>query len=102
LRITIQSNGSYGRKSRCRPQDIYELARELGELSEKAREGKLTPAQIQADALRFEPGRDRGTAFTPIINAPEVAILGVSRSSYQPVYRDGQFVPRLLLPLSLS
>ncbi|HZF24893.1 MAG TPA: dihydrolipoyllysine-residue acetyltransferase [Steroidobacteraceae bacterium] len=84
-------------------KDIYELARELGELSEKAREGKLTPAQIQGGCFTISSlGGIGGTAFTPIINAPEVAILGVSRSSYQPVYRDGSFVPRLLLPLSLS
>jgi pyruvate dehydrogenase E2 component (dihydrolipoamide acetyltransferase) len=84
-------------------KDIYELARELGELSEKAREGKLTPTQMQGGCFTISSlGGIGGTAFTPIINAPEVAILGVSRSSYQPVYRDGSFVPRLMLPLSLS
>jgi len=84
-------------------KDIYELARELGELSERAREGKLTPAQMQGGCFTVSSlGGIGGTAFTPIINAPEVAILGVSRSSYQPVYRDGSFVPRLMLPLSLS
>ena len=84
-------------------KDIYELARELGELSEKAREGKLTPTQMQGGCFTISSlGGIGGTAFTPIINAPEVAILGVSRSSYQPVYRAGSFVPRLMLPLSLS
>jgi pyruvate dehydrogenase E2 component (dihydrolipoyllysine-residue acetyltransferase) len=84
-------------------KDIYELARELGELADRARDGKLTPAQMQGGCFTISSlGSIGGTAFTPIINAPEVAILGVSRSSYQPVYRDGAFVPRLMLPLSLS
>ena len=84
-------------------KDIYELARELGELADRARDGKLTPAQMQGGCFTISSlGSIGGTAFTPIINAPEVAILGVSRSSYQPVYRDGTFVPRLMLPLSLS
>ena len=84
-------------------KDIYELAREIGELAERARDGKLTPAQMQGGCFTISSlGSIGGTAFTPIINAPEVAILGVSRSSYQPVYRDGAFVPRLILPLSLS
>ena len=81
-------------------KDIYELAREVGELADRARDGKLTPAQIQGGCFTISSlGSIGGTAFTPIINAPEVAILGVSRSSYQPVYRDGSFVPRLMLPL---
>jgi pyruvate dehydrogenase E2 component (dihydrolipoamide acetyltransferase) len=72
-------------------------------LSEQAREGRLTPAQLQGGCFTISSlGSIGGTAFTPIINAPEVAILGVSRASYQPVYRDGSFVPRLMLPLSLS
>ena len=84
-------------------KDIYELARELGELSGRAREGKLTPAQLQGGCFTVTSlGSIGGTAFTPIVNAPEVAILGVSRASYQPIYRDGNFVPRLMLPLSLS
>jgi pyruvate dehydrogenase E2 component (dihydrolipoamide acetyltransferase) len=84
-------------------KDIYELAREVGELADRARDGKLTPAQMQGGCFTISSvGSIGGTAFTPIINAPEVAILGVSRSSYQPVYRDGSFVPRLMLPLSLS
>jgi pyruvate dehydrogenase E2 component (dihydrolipoamide acetyltransferase) len=84
-------------------KDVYELARHLGALSEKARAGKLPPTDMQGGCFTISSlGGIGGTAFTPIINAPEVAILGVSRSSMQPVYRDGGFVPRLMLPLSLS
>ena len=84
-------------------KDVYELARELAMLSEKARAGKLTAADMQGGCFTVSSlGGIGGTAFTPIINAPEVAILGVSRSSMKPVYVNGQFVPRLLLPLSLS
>ena len=84
-------------------KDVYEIARALAELSEKARAGKLSGAEMQGGCFTISSlGGIGGTAFTPIINAPEVAILGVSRSSMQPVYRDGAFVPRLMLPLSLS
>ncbi|HXQ64217.1 MAG TPA: 2-oxo acid dehydrogenase subunit E2, partial [Steroidobacteraceae bacterium] len=84
-------------------RDVYEIARELGVLSEKARAGKLTAADMQGGCFTVSSlGGIGGTAFTPIINAPEVAILGVSRSSLKPVFVDGQFVPRLMLPLSLS
>jgi pyruvate dehydrogenase E2 component (dihydrolipoamide acetyltransferase) len=84
-------------------KDVYEIARQLGELSEKARAGKLSPAEMQGGSFTISSlGGIGGTAFTPIINAPEVAILGVSRSAMRPVYRDGAFVPRLILPLSLS
>jgi pyruvate dehydrogenase E2 component (dihydrolipoamide acetyltransferase) len=84
-------------------KDVYELARHLGQLSEKARAGKLPPADMQGGCFTISSlGGIGGTAFTPIINAPEVAILGVSRSAMRPVYRDGSFVPRLTLPLSLS
>ena len=84
-------------------KDIYELARQLAELSAAARGGKLSGAQMQGGSFTISSlGGIGGTAFTPIINAPEVAILGVSRSAYKPVYRDGTFVPRLMLPLSLS
>jgi pyruvate dehydrogenase E2 component (dihydrolipoamide acetyltransferase) len=84
-------------------KDVFELARDLGELSEKARAGKLSAAEMQGGCFTISSlGGIGGTAFTPIINAPEVAILGVSRSSHRPVYRDGGFVPRLILPLSLS
>ena len=84
-------------------KDVYAIARELATLSEKARTGKLTAADMQGGCFTVSSlGGIGGTAFTPIINAPEVAILGVSRSSMRPVYVDGQFVPRLILPLSLS
>ena len=84
-------------------KDVYELARQLAQLSEKARAGKLAPTEMQGGCFTISSlGGIGGTAFTPIINAPEVAILGVSRASLQPVYRDGGFVPRLILPLSLS
>jgi pyruvate dehydrogenase E2 component (dihydrolipoamide acetyltransferase) len=84
-------------------KDIYEIARQLAELSEAARAGKLTAAQMQGGCFTISSlGGIGGTAFTPIINAPEVAILGVSRSAMKPVYQDGAFVPRLMLPLSLS
>ena len=84
-------------------KDIYQLARQLGELSAAARGGKLSAEQMQGGCFTISSlGGIGGTAFTPIINAPEVAILGVSRSAYKPVYRDGEFVPRLMLPLSLS
>jgi pyruvate dehydrogenase E2 component (dihydrolipoamide acetyltransferase) len=84
-------------------KDVYELARALAELSEKARSGTLNVTQMQGGCFTISSlGGIGGTAFTPIINAPEVAILGVSRSAYRPVYRDGTFVPRLILPLSLS
>ena len=84
-------------------KDIYEVARALGELSEKARTGTLSLAQMQGGSFTISSlGGIGGTAFTPIINAPEVAILGVSRSAMKPVFKDGAFVPRLMLPLSLS
>ncbi len=84
-------------------KDIYELARHLGDLADKARAGKLSPGDMQGGCFTISSlGGIGGTAFTPIINAPEVAILGVSRSAMRPVYRDGAFVPRLILPLSLS
>ena len=84
-------------------KDVYEIAAELGELSARAREGKLKPDEMQGGVFTVSSlGGIGGTFFTPIINAPEVAILGVSRSQWRPVYQDGQFVPRLMLPLSLS
>jgi pyruvate dehydrogenase E2 component (dihydrolipoamide acetyltransferase) len=82
---------------------VFELARELAVLSEKARAGKLTAAEMQGGCFTISSlGGIGGTAFTPIINAPELAILGVSKASHRPVYQDGVFVPRLMLPLSLS
>lgn len=83
--------------------DVYELARELGDLSRLAREGKLKVNQLQGASFTVSSlGGIGGTAFTPIVNAPEVAILGVSRSSMQPVWSGDAFEPRLMLPLSLS
>jgi pyruvate dehydrogenase E2 component (dihydrolipoamide acetyltransferase) len=84
-------------------KDLYEIAKALGDLSERARTGKLEPGDMQGGVFTVSSlGGIGGKFFTPIINAPEVAILGVSRSAWQPVYRDLAFVPRLLLPLSLS
>ncbi|WP_232051820.1 dihydrolipoyllysine-residue acetyltransferase [Aquicella siphonis] len=82
---------------------LVDLARELAQVSEKARNKQLVPGDMQGGCFSISSlGGIGGTAFTPIINAPEVAILGVSKSSYKPVYQDGAFVPRLMLPLSLS
>jgi len=82
---------------------IVQLAKELGEVSARAREKKITAADMQGGCFTISSlGGIGGTAFTPIINAPEVAILGVSRSSMKPVWKEGEFVPRLMLPLSLS
>lgn len=84
-------------------KDIYELAAELGELSALARDGKLKSDQLQGATFTVSSlGGIGGTAFTPIVNAPEVAILGVSRSSMQPIWNGSDFDPRLMLPLSLS
>ena len=82
---------------------VVAIAKEMADLAALARSGKLKPADMQGASFTISSlGGIGGTAFTPIINAPEVAILGVSRASMQPVYRDGQFVPRFILPLSLS
>jgi pyruvate dehydrogenase E2 component (dihydrolipoamide acetyltransferase) len=82
---------------------IYDTARALTTLSEKARAGKLKVTEMQGGSFTISSlGGIGGTYFTPIINAPEVAILGVSRSTQKPVYERGAFVPRLMLPLSLS
>jgi pyruvate dehydrogenase E2 component (dihydrolipoamide acetyltransferase) len=84
-------------------KDVYEIAKELGELSALAREGKLKADQLQGACFTISSlGGIGGTAFTPIVNAPEVAILGVSRSSMQPVWSGAEFEPRLMLPLSFS
>jgi pyruvate dehydrogenase E2 component (dihydrolipoamide acetyltransferase) len=84
-------------------KDIYEIARDLAALSAKARDGKLSAADMQGASFTVSSlGGIGGTAFTPIINAPEVAILGVARSSMKPVYQNGQFVPRLILPFTLA
>lgn len=84
-------------------KNVYELAKELGDLSALAHEGKLKLTQLHGASFTVSSlGRTGGTAFTPIINAPEVAILGVSRSSIQPVWNGSKFEPRLMLPFSLS
>ena len=84
-------------------KDVWELATELAELSAAARDGKLKTPQLQGASFTISSlGGIGGTAFTPIVNAPEVAILGVSRSSMQPVWNGSKFAPRLMLPLSLS
>lgn len=84
-------------------KDVFDLAAELATLAERARTGKLAGADMQGGCFTVSSlGGIGGTAFTPIINAPEVAILGVSRAVMKPVWRDGAFVPRLILPLSLS
>jgi len=75
----------------------------MGELAAKAREGKLSPADMQGGTFSISSlGGIGGTAFTPIVNAPEVAILGASKSVMKPVWDGKQFAPRLILPLSLS
>jgi len=82
---------------------VLELATETSDLAKAARDGKLSPAQMQGGCFSISSlGGIGGTSFTPIINAPEVAILGVSRSAYQPVWNGKAFEPRLMLPLSLS
>jgi pyruvate dehydrogenase E2 component (dihydrolipoamide acetyltransferase) len=82
---------------------VFDLAAELGTVSNKARDKKLMPTDLQGGCFSISSlGGIGGTAFTPIVNAPEVAILGVSRARMQPVYRGDTFLPRLMLPLSLS
>ena len=82
---------------------VLEIAQEMSTLAKKARDGKLTPGEMSGGCFSISSlGGIGGTMFTPIINAPEVAILGVSRSSMQPVWDGKQFAPRLILPLSLS
>jgi pyruvate dehydrogenase E2 component (dihydrolipoamide acetyltransferase) len=82
---------------------VIEIAKESGELAAKAREGKLGPAEMQGGCFTISSlGGIGGTSFTPIVNAPEVAILGVSKSAMRPVWDGSTFQPRLILPLSLS
>ena len=82
---------------------MFDLALELAELAQKARNKKLRPADMEGGCFTISSlGHIGGTGFTPIINSPEVAILGVSRAATKPVYLDGKFVPRLVLPYSLS
>jgi pyruvate dehydrogenase E2 component (dihydrolipoamide acetyltransferase) len=87
----------------CDKKGVLEIAQETSSLAAKAREGKLSPTDMQGGSMSISSlGGIGGTAFTPIINAPEVAILGVSKSLQKPVWDGKQFVPRLVLPLSLS
>jgi len=84
-------------------KSIFELAKEMGELSGRARDGKLSPADLQGGCMSISSlGGLGGTGFTPIVNAPEVAILGIARAKMQPVWNGTDFEPRLILPLSLS
>jgi pyruvate dehydrogenase E2 component (dihydrolipoamide acetyltransferase) len=82
---------------------IYDLAKELADLAQKARDKKLPPSDMQGACFTISSlGHIGGTGFTPIINPPEVAIMGVSKASLRPVYVDGKLEPRLILPFSLS
>ncbi|ATE70474.1 dihydrolipoyllysine-residue acetyltransferase [Lysobacter capsici] len=87
----------------CDKKGVLQIAKETGELAAKARDGKLGPADMSGGCFSISSlGGIGGTAFTPIVNAPEVAILGVSKSATKPVWDGKQFAPRLILPLSLS
>ena len=82
---------------------VFDLARDLGEMSEKARAGKLSPGDMQGGSLSISSlGGIGGTQFTPIVNAPEVAILGISRAEMKPKWDGAAFAPRLVMPFSLS
>jgi pyruvate dehydrogenase E2 component (dihydrolipoamide acetyltransferase) len=84
-------------------KSVYEIGKEMAELAERARLKKLSADDMRGGSFTISNlGGIGGTGFSPIVNYPEVAILGLSRSKLQPVWRDGQFVPRLMLPLSLS
>jgi pyruvate dehydrogenase E2 component (dihydrolipoamide acetyltransferase) len=84
-------------------KNAFELAEDLAHMSERARRRRLRPEHLQGGCFTISSlGGIGGTAFTPVVNAPEVAILGVSRSDWRPVWSDGEFVARLMLPLSLS
>jgi len=84
-------------------KSINQLAEELAEKSDKARQGKLMPNDMQGGCITISSlGGIGGTAFTPIVNAPEVAILGVTRAKMQPVWNGNEFIPRLMLPLDLT
>lgn len=87
----------------CDKKEVFEIAKEMRDISIKAREGKLAPSDMQGGSMSISSlGGIGGTAFTPIINSPEVAILGVSRSNIKPVWNGADFDPKLMLPLSLS
>jgi len=83
--------------------NVIEISKEINSLAEKARTKKTSIADLQGGCFTITNlGGIGGTAFTPIINAPEVAILGISRGNMEPVYINGKFEPRMMLPLSLS
>lgn len=87
----------------CDKKEVFEIAKEMSEISMTARDGKLSPSDMQGGSMSISSlGGIGGTAFTPIINAPEVAILGISRSQMKPQWNGKEFEPRLMLPLSLS
>jgi pyruvate dehydrogenase E2 component (dihydrolipoyllysine-residue acetyltransferase) len=87
----------------CDKKGLLDLARDLAEISKKARDKKLGPAEMSGGCFSISSlGGIGGTYFTPIVNAPEVAILGVSKSVTKPVWNGKEFAPRLILPLSLS
>ncbi len=84
-------------------KSVHDLAQELSVVAEKARQRKIGLEDLRGGSFTITNlGGIGGTSFTPIVNWPEVAILGISRGKLQPVYRDGQLAPRLMLPLSLS
>ena len=84
-------------------KDMYDLAKELAILAQKARDKKLTPSEMQGGCFTISSlGHIGGSAFTPIINTPQVSIMGVARSAIKPVYINGKFEPRLILPFSIS
>ena len=87
----------------CDKKEVFEIAKEMAEISERARDGKLSPDDMKGGCMSISSlGGIGGTAFTPIINAPEVASLGISRSQMKPHWNGEEFEPRLMLPLSLS
>jgi pyruvate dehydrogenase E2 component (dihydrolipoamide acetyltransferase) len=87
----------------CDKKGVLQISQEMGELAKKARDGKLGPAEMSGATFTISSlGGIGGKYFTPIINAPEVAILGVCKSTMEPVWDGKQFVPRLMLPLSLT
>ena len=82
---------------------IEEIAKEMSALSERARSGKIRIEDLEGGTFTISSlGGFGGTAFTPIINAPEVAILGIARAQVKPIFNKGQFLPKLILPVSLS
>jgi pyruvate dehydrogenase E2 component (dihydrolipoamide acetyltransferase) len=82
---------------------IYQISEDMAVISKKARDGKLGPSEMQGGCITISSlGGIGGTAFTPIVNAPEVAILGVTRAQMKPVWNGKEFVPRLMLPLDLT